>query len=378
MVAHTLAVLLAARGHEVRVLTNRFPRSLPVHEVRDGIAVERRLFLPRGTTLLRRGRLDLWLASLWSTPAARRHLHRLMRSFQPDVLNVHFPDVMIPLLLDLRRSYTFRLVVSLHGNDVGRFSGPPWGAPCGRAELGALLRDADAVTACSRDLLRQAEQVEPSVRDKALAIPNGIAPERFLDKQAHAHAKPYVLAVGRLTPVKGHDLLLEALARLGTPCPPVDLLIAGDGEARAGLMAQARQLGLGASVVFLGKTPPDEVVRLLNGCLFAVVPSRAEAFGLVPLEALAAGKPVVATRVGGMGAFLQELMNRTRHSMPCGGRPPVVLVEPNAEALAEGLRACLQARWSRAAQEAVTAVALEEHSWARVVQRYEGVLAGGA
>jgi hypothetical protein len=151
-----LAVQWAARGHQVRVLTNHFPRGLAGREVREGITVERSLFLSPQPDILRRERLDLWLAGLVVAPLTRRRLNRLVREFQPDVLNLHFPDVMIPFVQRLRRAHRFRLVVSWHGHDLNRFVLPQTAPVVGsRQALGRLLQEADAVTACSPWLLEQ-------------------------------------------------------------------------------------------------------------------------------------------------------------------------------------------------------------------------------
>jgi glycosyltransferase involved in cell wall biosynthesis len=365
-VAHALAVQLAGRGHEVRVLTNRYPRDLPRHEVRDGIDVQRALFLAPRAGLLARWRLDLWLASLPLAPAAGRRLRRLVEEFRPDVVNVHFPDAMIPFVLALRPAHRFRLVVSLHGHEVMRFGGAAARRDC-RA-LCRLLREADAVTACSGDLLDAAARLEPAAAARGVVIHNGIDPARFEDATRFAHPRPYVLALGRLTHKKGFDLLLEALARVAPDHPGVDLVLAGEGEERPSLEAAAARLGLDRRVHFFGKASPAEVVRLLNGCLFAAVPSRAEPFGIVALEALAAGRPVLATRVGGMAEFLE--------SLPAPA--PVVLVRPDPEALAEGLRTGLRDGWPAPGGPALTADIFREYSWSRVSRQYETVLAGRA
>jgi glycosyltransferase involved in cell wall biosynthesis len=368
-VAQALAVQLSARGHEVRVLTNRFPRRLPARERREGVEVRRALFLTPQARYLRRGRLDLWLAGLVHGPLTALRLRRLMRRFRPDVVNVHFPDVMIPFVLRLRQAHRFRLVVSLHGHEVLRFTGPGARPDDARA-LREVLRQADAVTACSRHLLDEAARLEPAAARAGVTIHNGIDPERFAEQAAHAHPRPYVLALGRATHKKGFDLLLDALARVGTEGLRPDLILAGEGEELPALKEQARRLGLADRVSFFGRATQGQVVRLLNGCRLLVVPSRVEPFGIVALEGLAAGKPVLATRVGGLAEFLGQLLA----SGPPEGQP-VVLAEPDAGSLAAGLRACLQTPWP-GDQRAGAAFVRREYSWARVARRYEAILCG--
>jgi glycogen synthase len=370
-VVHALARQFRARGHDVRLVTNRYPGRLPASETIDGVSVERWQFLAPQWRDLRAGRFDLFAAGLYYYPTVRARLGRFVGAFRPDVVNVHFPDAQIPFLLPLCRRRQFRLVASLHGNEVMRYTGEEGAAPApenlGRG-LKALMREADAVTACSPDLLAAAARLEPSAAAKGVAIYNGIDPERFADKTPYVHPRPYILAYGRLTRKKGFDLLLEAFARVGSEGLHADLLLAGEGEERAALEALAQRLGLTHRVHFLRRVAPAEVVRLLNGCLFLAVPSRAEPFGIVALEGLAAGKPVVATRVGGMGPFLAELE---------AARPEasVRLTEPTLEGLACGLRELLTAPPRRAP---LGVPLRKDYSWARVAERYEDVLAGRA
>jgi glycosyltransferase involved in cell wall biosynthesis len=373
-VAAALARQLMARGHDVRVLSNRYPRALPAAEVLDGVPVERHLFLRPGWGQLRGGRPDLFLASLYHYPGVRARLTRLMRSFRPDVVNVHFPDSQIPFVLALRHRFGFRLVVSVHGDDVERFAGdgPPSRRPDPR-RLALLLRAADAVTACSGQLLERASRLEPAVAARGTVIYNGIDPARFADRTPYRHGRPYVLAYGRLTRKKGFDLLLEAFARLVRDRPELGLILAGEGEEREVLEALARQLGVADSVRFHGRASPEAVVRLLNGCLVLVVPSRVEPFGIVTLEGLAAGRPILATRVGGMGEFLTPFARAGVDQGRPTTRPPVTLVSPTAQDLFEGLRLQLA---GDGAGDAARADVLREYSWSKVAERYERVLGG--
>lgn len=357
-VTHNLALNLLKSGHEVQVVTNRYPRSLPSEEVMDGVSVRRLLFLSPAVDALKRGRADLFLASFYFYPSSLWRLRNLMRHFRPDVVNVHFPDHQNLFVLALRREFEFRLVVSLHGDEIER-SIPARSLP-------SILRAADAVTACSQHLLEQALQLEPSIAGKAHVVHNGIDPKRFVDKNRHAHPRPYALAFGRLTHKKGFDLLLNALAQTGAQ--DIDLIIAGDGEEQQALKQQAHQLGLERKVHFRGKADPEQIVRLLNGCRFVVVPSRCEPFGIVALEALAAGKPLLATKAGGLAEFLTGV-DETVSS------PPVLLVKPNAEDLATGLRLICALSRNGAAKKKHYRIP-DSYSWEHVARRYENVLVG--
>ncbi|TAK34798.1 MAG: glycosyltransferase family 1 protein [Chloroflexota bacterium] len=366
-VVHTLAKHLPASGHDVLVVTNRYPRSLPGQEIIDGVRVYRWHFLsPHLEDLIRR-RPDLFMASLYFCPSVFLRLYQLMRTYRPEVINIHFPDAQVPFVLWLKRCFEFRLVVSLHGHDIERWfetgrstsALPPHdatGLRPGRNSLRSLLRQADAVTACSRNLLEQAIRLESSVGEKGHVVHNGIDLDRFKDSTYFQHPRPYILSLGRLCRQKGFDMLLDAFARVAPNHPGIDLLIAGDGEEREALQAQARRLGLAGRVSFFGRATPDEVVQLLNACLFVAVPSRLESFGIVALEALAAGKVVLATLVGGLPEFLTGSSN--------------LLVEPKVNSLADGLRRLLERRTEleltgRRNRERATSL-----TWARAVEKY--------
>lgn len=130
-----------------------------------------------------------------------------------------------------------------------------------------------------------------------------------------------LLFVGRLVSVKGCDLALDALAYLHANGEEMSLAICGDGPERPALEKQAQNLGLEEYIHFEGWTAPSELARYYAQAEVALIPSRYEPFGIVALEALSCGCPVVAARTGG----LPEAVGT------CG-----LLFEPgNVEALAE-------------------------------------------
>lgn len=119
----------------------------------------------------------------------------------------------------------------------------------------------------------------------------------------------YVLFVGRFVPQKGVSLLLIALAGTGIP-----LVLVGDGPMFQTLTRQARDLNMAETVRFLGSCPPDELSAIYRGASVYALPSLAEGMPHVVLEAAAAGLPIVATRVEGIGAIVVE--GETGHIVP--------------------------------------------------------------
>ncbi len=161
-------------------------------------------------------------------------------------------------------------------------------------------------------------------------IHNGIDPQRFADRTPFAYPRPYIFGFGRLTYSKGFDLLLRAFAKLADAYPEVDLIVGGDGEESGKLAQMAAALKLNGRVIFPGRLSPEEVVRYLNGCRFLAIPSRSETFGIIALEGLAAGKPVLATNTGGLPETLSAWPDGT------------LLVQPSVDGLRDGINAWLK------------------------------------
>ena len=173
---------------------------------------------------------------------------------------------------------------------------------------------------------------------------------------------PVVLFVGRIEPLKGIDVLLRAAAQLEAR---FRLLVVGgdakDTQRKGELMALASELGISSKVTFLDAVPHDELPLYYNAADICVVPSYYESFGLVAVEAMACGVPVVASRVGGLKDTVQD--GQTGYLVPW--RCP----EPFAERLElllsnEPLRRSL-------GREARTAA--ERFRWSEVAARVEDV-----
>ncbi|WP_090673105.1 glycosyltransferase [Aureimonas jatrophae] len=172
------------------------------------------------------------------------------------------------------------------------------------------VRDLDALVCVSRTAADSfvAAGIDPA---RIHAIANGVDPSPPLRERAavrHDLGLPSdataLLVVARMTEQKGHGVLLDALAGLRERHPDLVCLLAGDGPLRATLQDRAGAIGLGRTVRFLGER--DDVADLMAAADCLVLPSLFEGLPLVVLEAMAAGLPVVATRIGGTSEAVED------------------------------------------------------------------------
>lgn len=221
-----------------------------------------------------------------------------LRRAERDVTVIHEPNP-LALVSDWMAAQKGPLVVWFH-SEVLR---PQWKYRLlYRPFLRRVLARADRIVVSSPRLAEHAVELQ-NVRDKCVVIPFGIDTDRLertpaIDERVasieRAHPGPRVLFVGRLVPYKGVDVLLEAMRNV-----QATVLIAGDGPMRPTLEAAAARLGVSARVTFLGHVEDENVVAHMHASDLFVLPSvtRAETFGVVQLEAMACGKPVVSTNL---------------------------------------------------------------------------------
>ena len=160
----------------------------------------------------------------------------------------------------------------------------------------------------SESLRRGIESLVPGALERSTVIPNMIREDLFPLPFAPRKADPFVfLWAGRLEHVKGLDLLLEATKSLGERTNKQFMLrLAGKGSLREELQQQALALGIEDRVSFLGRLSRKEMLMEMQGANCFVLPSRYEAFGVVLIEAMATGLPVIATRSGGPDSIVDS------------------------------------------------------------------------
>jgi glycogen(starch) synthase len=295
-----LAHAFIADGHPTIVVTNQWPPMLPAEETFEGIPVYRLpMRVPGGPVKAR-------VTYLLTASGLRRRLFEILRRHQTDLLHVQCVSTNGYYALLAKRELGLPLVVTAQGERTMDAEQIYQRSPFMNDLLRQLLREADRVTACSRNTLDDIEGFygQP-LGDRASVVYNGINLAEFDDQPTPPPpARPFILGIGRHVPQKGFDVLLRAFARAELPAH--DLVLAGDGPERPRLMELARELGVEGRVRFPGKADRATAVALFKGCDFFVLPSRQEPMGIVNLEAMAAGKPVIASRVGGVPEIVAD------------------------------------------------------------------------
>ncbi|MDP2936903.1 MAG: glycosyltransferase [Dehalococcoidia bacterium] len=245
------------------------------------------------------------LANIASAPISLALLQEIGRRSY-DIIHLHFPYP-VGEMAALGWGRTRRLVITYHSDVVRqqfilRFYHP---------FLLKLLSRADAIIAGSPDYIESSPYLT-QFRDKCTVIPFGIDLSYFQSRalpevSAGLRARfkpPYILFVGKFRYYKGIHYLLEAMKDV----KDCTLLLVGAGPEEASLRAQARRLGMESRVAFLGQVAESLLPSYYQSSQLFVLPSclRAEAFGLVQVEAMACGLPVVSTQLGTGTSFVNQ------------------------------------------------------------------------
>jgi glycosyltransferase involved in cell wall biosynthesis/O-antigen/teichoic acid export membrane protein len=308
--AERLAAALAAAqrrdGHQVRVLAS--------DRAGDGVRFSDVTWPQRtGGPWWRR------LAGLVHNPAARDALATQVREWRPDVVHLHTVGLITPAAL--RPLADVPTVQTLHGpelflRETARYCMPAsyhrTGAP-GRPSwrgwlwllltavlLGPLWRRAMRVV----DLhLAPSRYIAAQARGATLVVPNGVVPAT--PGTPPPGPRPRVVFAGRLVPAKGPHVLVEAVPRLLATVPGARVTICGDGPLLPALRRRVAELGVGHAVELTGWLDAPQIAARIAGADVVVVPSVwPEGFGLTCLEALTAGRAVIASDVGALAELI--------------------------------------------------------------------------
>ena len=221
---------------------------------------------------------------------------------------------------------------------------------------------AQAVTAISSALRQQILDLG-APPEKVFLVPNGVSLGEFtqIDASKKNLSSNSIVFIGRLIRRKAADILIQACSLVKYRCPDIKIKIAGEGPEMYSLKEMVKNLCLTQEVELLGTVRGEKKTRLLAEALFLVCPSREEPFGIVNLEALASGLPVIATKVGGIPDIIQD------------GISGFLIDSGNPEQLAEKMHVLIEdpALRIRMSENALNSVS--RYDWSKVVQDFQRI-----
>ncbi len=360
-----------AADAEIRVLAPHSPGSAQ-EETMEGIRVQRfHYFVPAWQSVAYQGgilarlrenpwrvlQLPLFFAALWW--ASRRLIH----SWKPNVIHAHWiiPQGWIACLAAWNR---VPVLCTSHGGDLYSLRGPflqrlkAW-----------TLRRCRAVTVVSQSMVQRVITLAPQSHVEVISMGTDLSTKFTALKETTARDDDHILFVGRLVEKKGLRHLLQAFRLIKNSHPASRLTIAGDGPLREKLHSQANALGIENSVTFLGSVRHCDLPALYRRATLAVFPfvtaqdGDEEGFGLVVVEAMGCGCPVIASDLPAVRQSIQHGV--TGYLTPPG----------DAHALADAIHRCLvdDSMRSKVATAALES-ARERFDWPLIAMRYRQLI----
>jgi len=331
---HQLATALAAAGHQVVVLSRRpFGTDPSTHpgtdQVSEGVRVVTAAQDPHEFDFAR----DMMA---WTLAMGHSMIRAGITLDKPDVVHAHDWLVAHPAVT-LSGFYDVPMVSTVHATEAGRHSGWINGAISRQVHALEywLVRESDSLLTCSASMRDEITELFGPGLPEIRVIRNGIDVAGWPFAWRKPRAGPArLLYVGRLEYEKGVHDLIAALPRIRRTHPGTTLTIAGEGTQQDWLTVQARRHRVLKATTFLGRLDHAGLLSALRDADATVLPSHYEPFGIVALEAAAAGTPLVTSTAGGLGEAVINgvtgLSHRPRDVAGIAGAVRRVLDDPEA------------------------------------------------
>ncbi|GAA5183184.1 glycosyltransferase family 4 protein [Rugosimonospora acidiphila] len=359
---HALATSLVEAGHQVTVVTRHSPEA-PLEEIREGVRVVRAPEDPPAFPLSTETLLAWTMA--FNHSLTRAALHAVATEAY-DVVHAH--DWLVThTAVTMRDHLGVPLVATIHATEAGRHQGwlPEEMNKTIHTVEWWLGHEASRVIACSQYMRWEIGRLLELPADRIEVIPNGVdAPIWSAEPHAVAAARarfaadgPLIGFAGRLVYEKGVQHLVHALPELTYRHPGLRVVIAGDGPHKGELQSEIHRLRLDERVNFAGFVGQD-LPATFAASDAVVVPSIYEPFGMVALEAAAAGAPLAVSSTGGLAEIVQS------------GVTGVTFPAKDPGALAAAVAALLaDAPAARRMADQARAMVLARYGWTAIAQR---------
>lgn len=332
---YNVAKNLAVNKHETHVVTSR-DKQFPEMEKKDNFFIHRVSF----ERIRIIGVIGFWYRILLE-----------IKKINPDIVHIQAISAALPGLFSkilLRKPY----VIWAQGSDVylpGKFT---------KLISKTVMKNASVVIALSEDMKRKINDIYTG--KNIIILPNGIELEAFKEvyarKQYHKTGKT-IIFVGTLRPVKGLNYLIKAMSIIHKKSSDVNLLIVGDGPDREKLQTLVQDLNLQDCIFFAGRVSNDKIPEYMAQADIFALPSLSESFGIVNIEAMASGLPIVTTNVGGLPEIVKN------------GENGFVVESKNPEAFAEKILLILNNSELEEKISERNREKAKEYSWDKVVEK---------
>jgi len=301
-----LAKALVEQNHEVHLFTLDFPGS-PNYEEMDGVKVY------RASTELGHPNFLTWV--LLFNHFLTKRMADVVHKVDFDVMHVH--DWLAAFSgISFKHYMKKPMVLTVHSTEAGRAQGlhSPDSFSINGIEWWAMY-EADRVIVCSQSMKNEICGHFNLPQDKVEVIPNAIDATKYqtsVDRGAVrqrygvGYSEKLILCVGRLVPQKGIEYFIRAIPSIARRYPEAKFIIVGEGWSRDILEEEAHASGQNRKIQFTGFASDQEVINLMTSADVLVVPSIYEPFGIVALEGMATGVPVVASKVGGLSEVIEH------------------------------------------------------------------------
>ncbi len=337
-----LAGSLTENGHVCKVVTN-LEKGLATHDILDGMEIFR---FPFRESLIKR---DLNTISKVSS-----QLKTLLDEFRPQIVHLHSSQSSAFFYLKLMKRRSYPTVYTQHNPIIIKKDPTPF--------LERIVDSSSLVITVSKAMRYELVRAIPAAFPKIKTILNSLrlpdVPPSPLDFRS-----PSLFCAARLVVEKGIGSLIGSMPVVLEAFPNIRLRIAGDGPIRSELEMLAQTLGVSSNIYFLGWISPKEIPKQINKNTIVIAPSHwEEPFGLIVLQAMQQGRPVVATRVGGIPELVQN------------GNTGLLVPPNNEEALSSAINRLL-AFPQQAKEMGINGreQAVNEFNWDLCVDRYESV-----
>ncbi|MCW8801928.1 MAG: glycosyltransferase family 4 protein [Candidatus Bathyarchaeota archaeon] len=301
-----LGKALVKQKHDVHLFTLDFPGA-PNYEEMDGIKVY------RASTELGHPNFLTWV--LMFNHFLSKRMADVTKTVDFDVMHVH--DWLAAFSgISFKHYLKKPIVLTMHSTEVGRAQGlhSPDSFSINGIEWWATY-EADRVIVCSHSMKEEICNHFNLPREKVDIIPNAIDASNYeipVDRGAVRQrygigwGEKLILCVGRLVPQKGVEYFIRAIPLIAKKYPEAKFIIVGEGWSRDLLEAEAQASGYANKIAFTGFASDKQVIELMTSADVLVVPSIYEPFGIVALEGMATGVPVVASQVGGLAEVIDH------------------------------------------------------------------------